>query len=279
MFSLPLAVFLLHNFIGQLPESLIEAARVDGGSHLRIFRSIVLPLSTPAIASFGIFQFLWVWNDLLVAKTFGGSDAAGQPITARIQNLAGNFGAHQELLAPAAFIAIVIPLIVFLCLRRFFVRGLLAGSVKGLACATIARGSGYQSSAGSSARRSSAAEDGWSEFGATAPTVIDQPARVVAAAVETVVVPSERKPTLNAVNACVAAPSCGATTSTTSTDPYAPTARRSIEHMAVHWSSIRAASRTVYSGSTLRTAAAMECCGECPMGTSVHAPRVESDRT
>jgi alpha-glucoside transport system permease protein len=131
MFSLPLAVFLLHNFIAQLPVSLIEAARVDGASHLRIFRTIVLPLSTPAIASFGIFQFLWVWNDLLVAKTFGGSDASGQPITARIQNLAGNFGAHQELLAPAGFIAIVIPLIVFLSLQRFFVRGLLAGSVKG----------------------------------------------------------------------------------------------------------------------------------------------------
>jgi alpha-glucoside transport system permease protein len=131
MFSLPLAVFLLHNFIAQLPESLIEAARVDGASHLRIFRSIVLPLSTPAIASFAIFQFLWVWNDLLVAKTFGGTDPSGQPITARVQNLAGNFGAHNELLGPAGFIMIVIPLIVFLSLQRFFVRGLLAGSVKG----------------------------------------------------------------------------------------------------------------------------------------------------
>jgi alpha-glucoside transport system permease protein len=131
MFSLPLAIFLLHNFIAQLPESLIEAARVDGASHLRIFRTIVLPLSMPAIASFGIFQFLWVWNDLLVAKTFGGSDPAQQPITARVQNLAGNFGAHQELLAPAGIIAIIIPVIVFLCLQRFFVRGLLAGAVKG----------------------------------------------------------------------------------------------------------------------------------------------------
>ena len=131
MFSLPLAVFLLHNFIAQLPESLIEAARVDGASHLRIFYSIVLPLSTPAIASFAIFQFIWVWNDLLVAKTFGGADASGQPITARIQNLAGNFGAHNELLGPAGFIAIIVPLVVFLALQRFFVRGLLAGSVKG----------------------------------------------------------------------------------------------------------------------------------------------------
>ena len=131
MFSLPLAVFLLHNFIAQLPASLIEAARVDGASHLRIFRSIALPLSMPAIASFAIFQFLWVWNDLLVAKTFGGTDPAGQPITARLQNLVGNFGAHQELLAPGGFISIVIPLVVFLSLQRFFVRGLLAGSVKG----------------------------------------------------------------------------------------------------------------------------------------------------
>jgi alpha-glucoside transport system permease protein len=131
MFSMPLAVFLLHNFIAQLPESLIEAARVDGASHLRIFRSIVLPLSMPAIASFAIFQFLWVWNDLLVAKTFGGSDASSQVVTARVQSLAGNFGSHQELLAPAGFLAIIIPLIVFLVLQRFFVRGLLAGSVKG----------------------------------------------------------------------------------------------------------------------------------------------------
>jgi alpha-glucoside transport system permease protein len=131
MFSLPLAVFLLHNFIAQLPESLIEAAKVDGANPMRIFRTIVFPLSLPAIASFTIFQFLWVWNDLLVAKTFGGTDASGQPITARLQNLAGNFGAHQELLAPGAFIAITIPLIVFLALQRFFVRGLLAGAVKG----------------------------------------------------------------------------------------------------------------------------------------------------
>jgi alpha-glucoside transport system permease protein len=131
MFSLPLAVFLLHNFIAQLPESLIEAARVDGATHLRIYRSIVLPLAGPAIASFAIFQFIWVWNDLLVAKTFGGSDASSQPITARVQNLFGNYGAHPEYLAPAGFITIVIPLIVFLLLQRFFVRGLLAGSVKG----------------------------------------------------------------------------------------------------------------------------------------------------
>jgi alpha-glucoside transport system permease protein len=131
MFSLPLAVFLIHNFIAQLPVSLMEAARVDGASHLRIFRSIVLPLSMPAIASFGIFQFLWVWNDLLVAKTFGGTSPDMQPVTARMQSLVGSYGAHLDLLAPAGFLTIVIPLIVFLSLQRYFVRGLLAGSVKG----------------------------------------------------------------------------------------------------------------------------------------------------
>lgn len=131
MFSLPLAVFLLHNFIAQLPESVIEAARVDGASHLRIYRSIVLPLAGPAIASFAIFQFIWVWNDLLVATTFGGSDASSQPITARAQNLVGSFARAPQYLAPMGFITIVIPLIVFVVLQRFFVRGLLAGSVKG----------------------------------------------------------------------------------------------------------------------------------------------------
>jgi alpha-glucoside transport system permease protein len=131
MFSMPLAVFLLHNFIAQLPTSVMEAARIDGASHLRIFQSIVLPLSMPAIASFSIFQFLWVWNDLLVAKVFGGSDPTMQPVTARMQSLVGNYGAHAELLAPAGFVTIVVPLIVFLALQRYFVRGLLAGSVKG----------------------------------------------------------------------------------------------------------------------------------------------------
>lgn len=131
MFSMPLAIFLIHNFIAQLPSSVMEAARVDGASHLRIFRSIVLPLSMPAIASFGIFQFLWVWNDLLVAKTFGGTSPDMQPVTARMQSLVGSYGAHLDLLAPAGFLTIVIPLIVFLSLQRYFVRGLLAGSVKG----------------------------------------------------------------------------------------------------------------------------------------------------
>jgi alpha-glucoside transport system permease protein len=131
MFSLPLAVFLLHNFISQLPDSVIEAARVDGASYLRIYRTIVLPLSTPAIASFAIFQFIWVWNDLLVALTFGGNDPNKAPVTAQLANLIGNFGSHLELLSAGGFISIVVPMIVFFALQRFFVRGLLAGSVKG----------------------------------------------------------------------------------------------------------------------------------------------------
>ncbi|GAC1486770.1 MAG: carbohydrate ABC transporter permease [Pseudarthrobacter sp.] len=131
MFSLPLAIFLLHNFMSQLPTSVIEAARVDGAGPLRIFRSIVLPLSLPAIASFGIFQFIWVWNDLLVALTFGGGSPKVQPLTARLSQLTGSLGSKWELLTAGGFISIVIPMIVFFALQRYFVRGLLAGSVKG----------------------------------------------------------------------------------------------------------------------------------------------------
>lgn len=131
MFSLPLAIFLLHNFISQLPSSLIEAARVDGANPMRIYRTIVLPLATPAIASFAIFQFIWVWNDLLIALTFGGGSASVQPLTARLSQLTGSLGSQWELLTAGGFISIVIPMIVFFSLQRYFVRGLLAGSVKG----------------------------------------------------------------------------------------------------------------------------------------------------
>jgi alpha-glucoside transport system permease protein len=131
MFALPLAIFLLHNFIAQLPGELMEAATVDGANHFRILRSIVLPLSTPAIASFTIFQFLWVWNDLLVALTFAGGTPAVAPMTVRLAQLAGSFGSHWEALTAGAFISILIPLVVFFALQRYFVRGLLAGSVKG----------------------------------------------------------------------------------------------------------------------------------------------------
>lgn len=131
MFALPLAIFLLHNFIAQLPKELIEAARVDGADHFRIFRKIVLPLSVPAIASFAIFQFLWVWNDLLVGLTFGGGKKDIAPLTVRLAELTGTRGGDWELLTAGAFVSIFIPLIVFFALQRYFVRGLLAGSVKG----------------------------------------------------------------------------------------------------------------------------------------------------
>ncbi|WP_035797645.1 carbohydrate ABC transporter permease [Kitasatospora mediocidica] len=131
MFALPLAIFLLHNFISQLPRDLMEAAVVDGASHFRIFRSIVLPLCAPALASFAIFQFLWVWNDLLVALTFAGGTPDVAPMTVRLAQLSGSFGGRWELLTAGAFLSIIIPLIVFFSLQRYFVRGLLAGSVKG----------------------------------------------------------------------------------------------------------------------------------------------------
>jgi alpha-glucoside transport system permease protein len=131
MFALPLAIFLLHNFVAQLPRDLFEAARVDGASHFLIFRKLVLPLSVPAIASFAIFQFLWVWNDLLVGLTFAGGTVDVAPITVYLSNIKGTYGASLHLITAGAFIAIVVPLIVFFSLQRFFVRGLLAGSVKG----------------------------------------------------------------------------------------------------------------------------------------------------
>lgn len=129
IFALPLAIFLLHNFISEIPTDVIEAARVDGASHGQIFFRIVLPLSLPAIASFAIFQFLWVWNDLLIALIFANGAAA--PITRALAELTGEFGQNAELLPAGAFISILVPLIVFFALQRYFVRGLLAGSTKG----------------------------------------------------------------------------------------------------------------------------------------------------
>jgi alpha-glucoside transport system permease protein len=130
-FALPFAVFLLHNFIAQLPKDLMEAARVDGATHPKIFRSIVLPLIVPALAAFAIFQFLWVWNDLLVALIFAGGGNEVAPLTVRLAELAGTRGSEWQRLTSGAFVSIVIPLIVFLSLQRYFVRGLLAGGVKG----------------------------------------------------------------------------------------------------------------------------------------------------
>jgi len=130
-FALPFAIFLLHNFVSQLPNELMEAARVDGAGHSKIFRSIVLPLITPALASLAIFQFLWVWNDLLVALIFAGGTRDTAPLTVRLAELAGTRGGEWQRLTSGAFVSIVVPLIVFLSLQRYFVRGLLTGSVKG----------------------------------------------------------------------------------------------------------------------------------------------------
>jgi alpha-glucoside transport system permease protein len=129
IFGLPLAIFLLHNFMKEIPASLVEAARVDGAGHVKIFLQVLLPLLVPAIASFGIFQFLWVWNDLLVALTFSSDNTS--PITKGIQGLTTQFASAGDVLPAAAIIAMLVPLGVFLSLQRFFVRGLLAGSVKG----------------------------------------------------------------------------------------------------------------------------------------------------
>ena len=130
IFSLPLAIFLLHNFMKDIPASLIEAARVDGAGHVKIFFQVLLPLLVPAIAAFGIFQFLWVWNDLLVSLTFA-SRPDIRPIMPALADLVGTRGAAWHLLSAGAFIAIIVPLIVFFSLQRYFVRGLLAGGVKG----------------------------------------------------------------------------------------------------------------------------------------------------
>jgi alpha-glucoside transport system permease protein len=131
IFALPLAIFLLHNFMKEVPAELVEAARVDGAGHVRIFTRIMLPLITPAIAAFGIFQFLWVWNDLLVALTFAGGNLDIAPLTVRLAELSGTRDNAWYLLSAGAFISIIVPLAVFLSLQRYFVRGLLAGSVKG----------------------------------------------------------------------------------------------------------------------------------------------------
>jgi len=131
IFALPLAIFLMHNFLRQIPRELIEAARVDGAGWFSLFRQVVLPLSIPAIASFAIFQFLWVWNDLLVGLTFGGGVKDIAPLTVRLAEMVGTRGSGWETLTAGAFVSMVVPLIVFFALQRYFVRGLLAGSVKG----------------------------------------------------------------------------------------------------------------------------------------------------
>ena len=129
-FGLPLAIYLLRNYMAGLPREILESARIDGASHFKIFTTMVLPLSFPALASFAIFQFLWIWNDLLVALVFLGAQDNKVVLTGRLVNLLGTQGDHWELLTAGAFVSIIVPLCVFFALQRYFVRGLLAGSVK-----------------------------------------------------------------------------------------------------------------------------------------------------
>jgi len=131
IFALPLAIFLLHNFMKEIPRELVEAARMDGAGHVQIFFRVLLPLLTPALAAIGIFQFLWVWNDLLVALTFAGGTTDVAPLTVALANLSGTRGTAFHILAAGAFVSIIVPVVVFLSLQRYFVRGLLAGGLKG----------------------------------------------------------------------------------------------------------------------------------------------------
>lgn len=132
-YGLPFSVYLLRNFFSELPSDLFESAHIDGASHVRIFFSLVLPLSVPALASLIIFQFMWVWNDLLVALVILGGNPNSAPMTVTIANLVNSTtsNSNYEVLASAAFVSAILPLLIFFCLQRYFVRGILAGSVKG----------------------------------------------------------------------------------------------------------------------------------------------------
>ena len=130
-YGLPFAIYLLRNFIGALPSDLFESAQIDGAGPVTTFFRLVLPLSVPALASLAIFQFLWTWNDLLVALVYLGGEPQVAPLTVNIANLVSSTGQGYELLTAAAFISMALPLIVFLGLQRYFVRGITAGAVKG----------------------------------------------------------------------------------------------------------------------------------------------------
>ncbi|ARF58282.1 carbohydrate ABC transporter permease [Streptomyces gilvosporeus] len=127
-YGLPFAIFLLRNFFAEIPKEMLEAARMDGGGEWRIFSQLVLPLGRPAIASLAIFQFLWVWNDMLVALLFADNDS--QPLTVALQSQMRQFGSNIGVLAPGAFLSLIVPLIVFFVFQRQFVQGIMAGSVK-----------------------------------------------------------------------------------------------------------------------------------------------------
>jgi len=130
-YGLPFAIYLLRNFIGGIPEDLFESAFLDGANHMQIFYRLVLPIAVPAIASLSIFQFMWVWNDLLVALIYLGGTPEVAPMTVTISNLVNSYGGGWEFLTAAAFISMVLPLLVFFSLQRYFIRGILAGSIKG----------------------------------------------------------------------------------------------------------------------------------------------------
>jgi alpha-glucoside transport system permease protein len=130
-FGLPFAVFLLRNFFAALPKDLIESAYIDGASNFRTFWTIIIPLSVPALASLAIFQFMWVWNDLLIALIFVGGNQSVAPMTVVVADLVGSYGENWQLLTAASFLSMVLPLIVFFSMQRYFIRGILAGSVKG----------------------------------------------------------------------------------------------------------------------------------------------------
>lgn len=128
-FGLPFCIFILKNFVAALPREVIEAARVDGAGHATVFVKLIVPLSVPAIASLCIFQFMWIWNDYLVGKVFGGSDNV--PVTVKLADVSGTRGQSWHLLTASGMVAMILPIIVFFALQRYFVRGLLAGAVKG----------------------------------------------------------------------------------------------------------------------------------------------------
>jgi len=130
-FGLPLAIYLLYNYISTIPRDIFESAFLDGATHFTIFLRLILPLSAPALASFAIFQFLWTWNDLLIALVFLGAEPRVQVLTQRLLGLLGQYGQDWHLLTAGAFISMLLPLCVFFALQRFFVRGMMAGSVKG----------------------------------------------------------------------------------------------------------------------------------------------------
>jgi alpha-glucoside transport system permease protein len=130
-FGMPLAIYLLYGYISSIPNEIMESAKIDGASPFLAFTRLVLPLSVPAIASFAIFQFLWVWNDLLVALVFLGTEQEVAILTSRLTELVGSKGQDWEVLTAGAFLTMIVPLVVFFSLQRYFVRGMMAGSVKG----------------------------------------------------------------------------------------------------------------------------------------------------